>query len=69
MIHTNHLYGVYTINPSDIFLIVEDRISSDYSRFFDVNMFWENIIYIFKSFLIINFSQEFDCYIFLLPYF
>ena len=69
MIHTNYLYGVYTINPSDIFLIVEDRISSDYSRFFDVNMFWENIIYIFKSFLIINFSQEFGLLYFSPPLF
>jgi len=69
LIHTNYLYGVYTINPSDIFLIVEDRISSDYSRFFDINMLWENLIYIFKSFLIINFSQEFGLFYFSPPLF
>ena len=69
MIHTDYLYGIYTINPADIFFIVEDRLSSGYSRFLDINMFWENLIYIFKSFLIVNFSQEFGLFYFSPPLF
>ncbi len=57
--HTKYLYGIYTLNPSDIFLVVENRISSDYYRFFDPSMILENIQFIFKTFLIINISQEF----------
>jgi hypothetical protein len=53
------LHGIYTLNPSDIFFIVENRYSSDYYRFFDLTRFVENIIFIFKTFFIINFSQEF----------
>lgn len=59
LIHTKYLYGIYTLNPSDIFLVVENRISSDYYRFFDSSMILENIQFIFKTFLIINISQEF----------
>ena len=59
LLHTKYLYGIYTINPSDIFFQVEDRIEPDYYRFFDLNRVDENIFYIIKSFLIINFSQEF----------
>ena len=39
LLHTKYLYGIYTINPSDIFLQVESRISNDYYRFFDLNRF------------------------------
>ena len=59
LLHTKYLYGIYTINPSDIFFQVEDRIEPDYYRFFDLSRVDENIFYIIKSFLIINFSQEF----------
>jgi hypothetical protein len=59
LMHTKYLYGIYTINPSDIFFQVEDRYEPDYYRFFDATRIFENILYIFKSFLIINFSQEF----------
>ena len=59
LLHTKVLHGIYTLNPSDIFFIVENRYSSDYYRFFDLTRFVENIIFIFKTFFIINFSQEF----------
>ena len=59
LIHTKYLYGLYTLNPSDIFLVVEDRISSDYLRFFEPTLIFENIQFILKTFLIINISQEF----------
>lgn len=59
LLHTKYLYGIYTVNPSDIFLIVENRISDDYFRFFDLERIQENILFIFKTFFIINFSEEF----------
>ncbi len=59
LIHTKYLYGIYTLNPSDIFFQVEDRIEPDYYRFFDLSRFFENIIYVTKAFLIVNISQEF----------
>jgi len=64
LLHTKYLYGIYTINPSDIFLQVESRISNDYYRFFDLNRFFENIIYILRAAFIINFSQEFGLFYF-----
>lgn len=59
LIHTKYLYGLYTLNPSDIFLDVENRISPDYFRFFDYSMFFENIQFILKALLVINISEEF----------
>lgn len=64
LMHTNYLHGVYTLNPSDKFLIVESRLSSDYYRFFDLSKLEENLIYIFKSFMTINFSEEFGLFYF-----
>ena len=59
LLHTKILHGIYTLNPSDIFFVVENRYSSDYYRFFDQTRIVENILFIFKTFFIINFSQEF----------
>ena len=59
LLHTKALHGIYTLNPSDIFFLVENRYSSDYYRFFDLTRFFENVYFIFKTFFIINFSEEF----------
>ena len=64
LMHTKYLHGIYTLNPSDKFLMVESRLSSDYFRFFDLTKIGDNLIYIFKSFLTINFSQEFGLFYF-----
>ena len=53
------LYGVLTLNPSDLFLQVENRLTYNYERFFDLNLFYENLVLIGKSLFVILFSHEF----------
>ena len=53
------LYGVLTLNPSDLFLQVENRLTYNYERFFDITLFFDNLLLIGKSLLVILFSHEF----------
>ena len=64
LIHTNYLYGVYTLNQASIVMIVESSFQQNYLRFFDINMFFENILFFLKSIQIILFSQEFGLFYF-----
>ena len=47
------LYGVLTLNPSDLFLQVEDRLTYNYERFFQPELFFENIQLILESIIVI----------------
>ena len=62
--HTKFLYGIYTLNQAPIVLSVENSISSNFSRFFDITLFGENIIFLLKSLEIIVFGQEFGVFFF-----
>ena len=53
------LYGVLTLNPSDLFLQVEDRLTYNYERFFQPELFFENIQLILESLIVILFGYEF----------
>ena len=53
------LYGVLTLNPSDLFLQVENRLTYNYERFFQIDLFFENIKLIWKSLMVILFGYEF----------
>ena len=59
LLHTKYLYGIYTLNQAPILLSIENSFSANYSRFFDMSMFIENIIFLFEGIRIILFSQEF----------
>ena len=59
LLHTKYLYGIYTLNQAPILLSIENSFSANYSRFFDMSMFIENIIFLFEGMRIILFSQEF----------
>ena len=47
------------MNPSDLFLQVENRLAYNYERFFDITLFFDNLLLIGKSLLVILFSHEF----------
>ena len=59
LLHTKYLYGIYTLNQAPILLSIENSFSANYSRFFDMSMFIENIIFLLEGMRIILFSQEF----------
>ena len=62
--HTKFLYGLYTFNPSDIFLLVENRLSSNYEQLLDFSMLPDNILLSIKTLLIVLFTQEFGLFYF-----
>lgn len=62
--HTKYLYGIYTFNPSDIFLMVENRLSSNYDNLRNLNLLIPNIYLIIKTFITTSFSQEFGIFYF-----
>ena len=62
--HSKYLYGIYTLNQAPIVLSVENSFSSNFSRFFDINLFEENIIFLLKSLEVVVFSQEFGIFFF-----
>ena len=64
LIHTKYLYGIYTLNQAPILLSIENSFSANYSRFFDLDMFFENIVFLFHGLKIIFFSQEFGIFFF-----
>ena len=47
--HTKYLYGIYTLNQAPIVLSVENSFSTNFSRFFDLNLFTENMVFLFKG--------------------
>ncbi len=53
------LYGVLTFNPSDLFLQVENRLADNYERFFQPELFFDNLKLIWESLLVILFGYEF----------
>ncbi len=59
LIHTKILYGMYTLNPADLFLVVENRLAPNYERFFELDRLFENIVFIFNCLLKISFGEEF----------
>ena len=59
LIHTKYLYGTYTINQKSVVFSVESSFQENYTRFFEIEMFFENILFVLKSTSIILFSQEF----------
>ena len=62
--HTKYLYGIYTLNQAPIVLSVENSFSTNFSRFFDLNLFVENMVFLFKGLGVIVFSQEFGVFFF-----
>ena len=64
IVHTKYLYGIYTLNQTNIVLYVENSFQENFSRFFEINMFYENILFVIKSSQIILFSQEFVLFYF-----
>ena len=62
--HTKYLYGIYTLNQAPIVLSVENSFSTNFSRFFDLNLFAENMVFLFKGLGVIVFSQEFGVFFF-----
>tara|TARA_B100002052_G_scaffold9759_1_gene8139 strand:- start:1601 stop:3160 length:1560 start_codon:yes stop_codon:yes gene_type:complete len=64
LVHTKYLYGIYTLNQAPILLSIENSFSANYSRFFDLSMFLENIAFLFQGLTIIFFSQEFGLFFF-----
>ena len=64
LIHTKYLYGIYTLNQTNVVLYVENSFQENYLRFFDVSMLYENILFVINSSKIILFSQEFGLFYF-----
>ena len=64
LIHTKFLYGLYTFNPSDIFLIVENRLSVNYEQLKDLDKLPENITLSVNTLLTMMFAQEFGLFYF-----
>ena len=62
--HTKYLYGIYTLNQAPIVLSVENSFSTNFSRFFDLSLFMENMKFLFKGLGVIVFSQEFGVFFF-----
>jgi hypothetical protein len=62
--HTKFLYGLYTFNPSDIFLLVENRLSSNYEQLLDISRIPENILLTLRTLLTMIFTQEFGLFYF-----
>ena len=64
LFHTKFLYGIYTLNQAPILLSIENSFSANYSRFFNSNMFLENISFLMQGLRIIFFSKEFGIFFF-----
>ncbi len=64
LLHTKFLYGLYTFNPSDIFLLVENRLASNYESLLDFDNFGKNFILALKTLLILLFTKEFGLFFF-----
>ncbi len=64
LLHTKFLYGLYTFNPSDIFLLVENRLASNYENLLDFNNLGNNIVLALKTLLILLFTKEFGLFFF-----
>jgi len=64
LFHTKYLYGIYTLNQAPILLSIENSFSANYSRFFNLNMFLENISFLMEGIRIIFFSKEFGIFFF-----
>lgn len=64
IVHTKYLYGIYTLNQTNVVLYVENSFQENFSRFFEIDMFFENILFVIKSSQIILFSQEFGLFYF-----
>ena len=64
IVHTKYLYGIYTLNQTNVVLYVENSFQENFSRFFEFDMLFENIIFVIKSSQIILFSQEFGLFYF-----
>ena len=64
LIHTKFLYGLYTFNPSNIFLIVENRLSENYEQLRDLSQLPENILLSLNTLFVMLFSQEFGLFYF-----
>ena len=62
--HTKYLYGIYTLNQAPIVLSVENSFSTNFSRFFDLGLLMENMIFLFRGLGVIVFSQEFGIFFF-----
>ena len=62
--HTKYLYGIYTLNQAPIVLSVENSFSTNFSRFFDLSLFMENMMFLFRGLAVIVFSQEFGVFFF-----
>jgi hypothetical protein len=62
--HTKYLYGIYTLNQAPIVLSVENSFSTNFSRFFDLSLLMENMIFLFRGLGVIVFSQEFGIFFF-----
>tara|TARA_B110000444_G_C18837688_1_gene597009 strand:+ start:1319 stop:2869 length:1551 start_codon:yes stop_codon:yes gene_type:complete len=59
LLHTKYLYGIYTLNQKSVVFSVESSFEENYLRFFELEMFFENILFVLKSIRIILFSEEF----------
>ena len=59
LLHTKYLYGIYTLNQKSVVFSVESSFQENYTRFFEIEMFFENILFVLKSMSVILFSQEF----------
>ena len=64
LLHTKFLYGIYTFNPSNIFLLVENRLSSNYEQLLDISRIPENILLTLRTLLTMIFTQEFGLFYF-----
>tara|TARA_B100000674_G_C37802732_1_gene897283 strand:- start:222 stop:1058 length:837 start_codon:yes stop_codon:yes gene_type:complete len=64
LFHTKYLYGIYTLNQAPILLSIENSFSANYSRFFNLSMFLENISFLMEGLRIILFSNEFGIFFF-----
>ena len=64
LFHTKYLYGIYTLNQTPVIFLVENSFSTNFSRFFDLSLFVENMVFLFKGLGVIAFGQEFGVFFF-----
>jgi hypothetical protein len=58
-VHTKIMYGVYTLNPADIFVNVALEEQQRFKNFFRIELILENLLMFFRSLKIVFFGQEF----------
>ena len=63
-IHTKIMYGVYTLNPANIFVNVALDEQERFKNLFKFDLIFENLLIFFNSLKIVFFGQEFGLFVF-----